>query len=126
MKSTSDCIQEDEIWLLLAELFFLDQDPEESAYIYTAEILKKNFWNKNKTKEVLIQLIAPNAGANLGFFIWPVIGEWQGFDKTDLVKKILITQKKRQLYPSWFFWISDFWCEKMLVELKMNDLLSKL
>ena len=37
---------------------------------------------------MLIKLVAPIAGANVGYLVYPVIGEWVAFDETWLVTSV--------------------------------------
>ncbi len=45
---------------------------------------------------VLIELVAPIAGANVGYLVYPVIGEWVAFDETWLVTKVRRWQALRK------------------------------
>jgi hypothetical protein len=75
---------EQRIWQALAELFFLDNEPQEIDFDNAAGLLKDAGWDRNKTRKMLIEFIAPVAGDNLAYLLWPVIGEWRGFDNSDL------------------------------------------
>ncbi len=119
-------ITKKQIWLALAELFFLDTEPSERDYEQVAEFLKSKGWSREKTEQTLIQLIAPNYGANVGFLIYPVLGEWAGFDSKVLEAKIVRTQNLRARYPNWYFTISDWLCRKMLKELNLESFLNRL
>lgn len=119
-------IAEKQIWLALAELFFLDTEPSEMDYERVAGLLKSNGWSREKTERTLIQLIAPNYAANLGFLIYPVIGEWAGFDGKVLESRVVQSQSLRVRYPNWYFSLSDWWCRKMLKALKLESFLNRL
>ncbi|MBL7543142.1 MAG: hypothetical protein JNL11_04965 [Bdellovibrionaceae bacterium] len=117
---------EEKIWIELANLFFLDTEPDEIAFKNVAHILKTNSWNKEKTELTLIQLIAPHAGANLGYLLWPVIGAWDEFNTTLLCDKIRKTRNLRTKHPNWYFLLSDWWCRRMLRQLDIDQLLRQL
>jgi len=115
-----------EIWLALAELFFLDTEPTDEDYARVATLLRKYGWDRNTTKMILIQSIAPHAGHNLGFLVWPAIGAWSGFDATVLGDRIRRSVALRRLLPDWRFILSDWWCQRMLTQLGIEKLLSLL
>lgn len=114
------------LWVALAELFFLDTEPQDNDFNRCAEMLKKAGWGSDKTRETLIKLVAPTGGSNLGFLIWPVIGAWSGFDKKTLCEKIQSTAMRRAKRPDWHFLVSDWYCERMLKALGMERLLVQL
>jgi len=115
--------QERELWGALAELFFLDTEPEDHDFERVLRLLTEANWRPERTRAALIELIAPIAGHNLGFLIYPVIGEWSGFDKADLCEKIQYLSERRARHPRWFFWLSDWYCARMLRKLGMDRLL---
>lgn len=114
------------LWLELAELFFIDTEMLEADFMRVAKLIKASNWDRSKVEETLVQLIAPHAGANVGYLFIPVIGEWSGFDLDDLCKKIERSQKLRKEKPSWYFTLSDWWCRRMLKNLGIDRLLSLL
>jgi hypothetical protein len=119
--------QEETIWLTLAELFFLDTEPNEQDFQHALTLLKDAEWTREKTNKVLVELIAPHYGANLGYLIVPVVAsEWAGFDKALLVSKIRHSVSLREKYPHWYFMLSDWWCAKLLHSLDINRLLNRL
>jgi hypothetical protein len=116
--------QEHPLWVALAELFFLDTESQNYDFDRVTRLLKEAKWSSQKTRRALIELIAPIAGHNLGFLIWPVIGEWAGFDQTDLCRRIQCLSERRKKWPKWFFCASDWYCERMLKQLDMDRLLN--
>ena len=115
---------EDEIlWIALAELFFLDTDPDEKNFLRVADLLRQSKWSREQTQEILIKYIAPNAGKNLGFLVYPVIGEWAGFDQDRLCDQIKRSKAMRAKRPGWYFLISDWWCKRILRRLGVERLL---
>ncbi len=66
-------------WLDLAELFFLDFEPDESDFENLAERLQRSGISRNLALKILTEEVAPVAGVNLGFGLYPTIGEWSGF-----------------------------------------------
>ena len=119
-------MQQDELWVALAELFFLDTEFNEEHFINLAARLKESGWDRERTEKELVQFIAPVAGANLGYLIWPVIGEWAGFDRTDLCAKIRSAAAHREKHPNWYFFLSDRHSRWMLKKLDAQRLLEKL
>jgi hypothetical protein len=122
----SDPINESTLCLALAELFFLDNEPSEMDFNRVTNLLNENHWTREQTRDVLVQLIAPNAGANLGFLIYPTVGEWAGFNQNSLYEKIQRSKKIRSNRPKWYFFLSDWWCGRMLRKLGMDRLLCRL
>lgn len=118
----SDPTHKHDIYLMLADLFFLDTDPHINDYKRAAEILKANSWSKQDTLSILI-VIAPIAGSNLGYLIYPVIGNWSGFDKHELCQKIEKSLYRRQSSPKWYFYLFDKYSMWMLKKLNVEDLL---
>src|SRR5262249_38906123 len=88
-------LSEEALWLLLAELFFLDTEPADGDFRRAADALKGAGWTRERAHTTLVELIAPIAGANLGYLLWPVIGEWVGFDRAHLSAKIRRSQALR-------------------------------
>ena len=118
--------QERELWVALAELFFLDTEPQDDDFDRVLRLLLAAKWTPGRTRATLVQLIAPVAGHNLGFLIYPVIGAWSGFDKIDLCRRIEGLAEKRAKRPRWYFWLSDWYCERMLRKLGIERLLKEL
>lgn len=114
-----------DLWLALAELFFLDTEPDHNDYRRVARLLHEAGWSEQDAIEALL-LIAPIAGANLGFLIYPVIGAWAGFDKASLCEKIEARAISRQRYPKWYFYLQDKYSLWMLKELKWELLQQEL
>lgn len=118
--------EQEKIWKTLAELFFLDNEPQESDFDYAAGLLKEAEWDRHKTRTTLVELIAPVAGDNLAYLLWPVIGIWSGFDSADLSQKIQKRIASRKMRPDWRYLFSDWYCERMLKKLGMDRLLNRL
>ena len=87
--------------LMLAELFFLDTEPDDLAFTRAAEALKEQRWTREQTYAFLLYEIAPVAGANLGYGIYPVIGEWAGFDREDFLDKLHTYQNRPRKNGLW-------------------------
>ena len=119
-------LNEEDIWLALAELFFLDIEHTENDFDRVLNLLRINNWSAEKTEATLVNYIAPNIGTNIGFLIYPAIGVWTAFDKEWLSKKIRKSILLRKNKPTWYFFISDWWCRRMLYKLGLKKLLSKL
>lgn len=116
----------DEIWQALAELFFLDTEKDSQDFKYVAKMLKDASWSREETLRTLVELIAPVAGSNLGYLIYPMIGEWAGFDKRQLCQEINKRLARRKKYPQWCFYLQDKYCAWMLKELHVSRLLKQL
>ncbi len=80
--------------LMLAELFFLDTEPDDLAFTRAAEMLKEQGWTREETYVFLLHDIAPVAGASLGYGIYLVMGEWAGFDREDFLSKLHAYQNR--------------------------------
>jgi hypothetical protein len=126
MVTEAQCTQEEEIWCTLAELFFLDTESTEGDFARVADLLKDNGWSRIQTEMTLLRLIAPNVAANLGWGLYPVIGEWAGFDRAWLSERIRRTKALRASRPKWFFTLSDWWSGRLLNRLGVENLLSRL
>jgi hypothetical protein len=116
----------EKVCLELANLFFLDTETDEKDFARVADLLKQTGWSRSQTEDVLIRLIAPNAGINLGYLLWPSIGEWAGFDESWLCDKVRHSIALRAQRPQWHFLISDWWCKRMLHQLGIDRLLNRL
>ena len=117
---------DEKFWIRLAELFFLDTELLDQAFVSLAADPKASKHKREQIQNFLVQCIAPHASANLGFLYYPVIGEWAGFDEKDLAKKVRRSMDLRKKYPKWFFMLSDLWCLKMLRQLSVDRLLDRL
>jgi hypothetical protein len=118
--------EQQKIWQTLAELFFLDNEPQEEDFDYAAGLLEDAGWDRNKTRKILVECIAPVAGANVGYLLWPVIGEWAGFDSADLYEKIQKRMLSKEIKPKWYYLFSDWYCERMLKTLGIERLINRL
>lgn len=105
---------QEDIWLQLAELFFLDTEPTAEDYQHIGRMLIENGWTPEYTFDFIIKYIAPKYAANLGYFIYPAIGEWSGFDREELVNEVNRMIFLRNKYPSWYFLFSDWWMKRIL------------
>lgn len=114
------------IWPALADLFFLDTEPQPESYRRTAALLKARGWKRPQTERTLLELIAPVAGGNLGYLVYPVIGEWAGFDPVWLNPRIEAHRQRRARWPRFRVRVSDFWCRRMLQQLEWQRLLDLL
>jgi len=121
----SNC-SEEKIWIALADLFFLDSEPNDEDFTRVAKLLKQANWSQTETEETLVQLIAPHAGANVGYLIWPVIGAWAGFDETWICERVRRSKSLRANRPHWHFLFSDWWSKRMLRQLGINRLLERI
>ena len=119
-------LSEEQVWVLLANLLFLDTEPLESEFRDAADALKRAGWTRQRVETVLIELVAPIAGANLGYLVYPVIGEWAGFDETWLVTKVRQGQARRKRLPRWWFWLSDRSMARIIRALGAERLLARL
>jgi hypothetical protein len=120
-------VNEELIWVTLADLFFLDAEPDERDFINAAELLKSHGWVRAKTQEVIIKYIAPHAAGNLGYLIFPIVaGNWSGFDQATLAAKVRRSIELRKSRPDWHFCLSDWWFKRMLVQLDILKLLDQL
>lgn len=110
--------------LALAELFFLDTEHDDVDYAGVAARLKHAGWDRARTHRELIELVAPAVSANLGHGVYPVIGEWAGFDKAWLRERIERRIALRARHPRWYFWLQDRHARWMLGQLGINRLLA--
>jgi hypothetical protein len=116
----------EEAWLLLAELFFLDTEPDELDYQRTAERLTRLGLCREEAEKILLYEVAPVAGANLGYLLWPVIGEWAGFDAADLCGKIGTYVKRRAARRGWHYFLQDRFMRWMVRQLEPEKLWSRM
>jgi hypothetical protein len=114
---------EQEIWPALADLFFLDTAVPSQQLRQVAQLLNDRGWSRQQVERTLVELVAPIAGANLGYLIYPSYGEWAGFDPDWLNERIGRRVRLRARLPRWRFWLSDFWCRRMLIQLRWERLL---
>jgi hypothetical protein len=117
---------EEEIWGALADLFFLDLETGPEDVDRVANLLRENGWSRKEVERTLVELIAPVAGGNVGYMLFPVNGIWTGFDTRWLGDRIARRRLARTTYPTYLFWLSDFWCRRMLRALDWEQLLERL
>ena len=113
-------------WLLLADLFFLDTEPSEEDYQATAAHLVRMGLGRKEAGEILLYEVAPIAGANLGYLLWPVIGVWDGFDAEHLCGKIRRYVERRAARPQWHYYLQDRFMRWMVRQLETEKLLSRM
>jgi hypothetical protein len=113
-------------WLLLADLFFLDIEADELDFQRAAERLAEIGIKQEEAGEILVQEVAPVAGSNLGYLIWPVIGIWSGFDAADLCGKIGAHVKRRAARPQWRYVLHDRFMRWMVRQLEPERLWSQM
>ena len=120
--------QERELWVALAELFFLDTRPQDDDFDRVVRLLVAANWTPEQTRTTLVQLIAPHAGQGFGLLAYPGgIGVFHSFfDKADLCQKVQRSSDLRSQHPKWYFFLSDWYCERMLRKLGMERLLTGL
>jgi len=111
-----------EIWVALAELFFLDTEPGEGEYVDVAAMLRRAGWSAEETRAALMAM-APVAGANLGYMVYPVLGEWAGFDRAALCGAIEARLARRQGRPDWLYYWQYRHARWMLRQLDVDRLL---
>jgi hypothetical protein len=107
----------EQVWLLLADLFFLDTEHPDAFYKSTAERLKRLGVTRQNAENILVYEVAPVAGANLGYLLWPVIGDWGGFEREALFSAIHAYVGRRALRPRWYYFLQDCWSRWMVRKL---------
>ena len=113
-------------WLLLADLFFLDTEPSEEDYQATAARLVEIGLGRKEATEILLYEVAPIAGANLGYLLYPVIGVWDGFDAEHLCGKIRRYVERRAARRQWHYYLQDRFMRWMVRQLEAEKLLSRM
>jgi hypothetical protein len=116
----------EEAWLLLADLFFLDTEHPDAIYQTAAKRLKRMGLGREDAEAILAYEVAPVAGANLGYLLYPVIGAWDGFERESLCHKIEAYLRRRAARPRWHYFLQDFWMRRMVRRLEPEKLLSRL
>ncbi|HUH83981.1 MAG TPA: hypothetical protein VLX85_05195 [Stellaceae bacterium] len=91
------------MWRLLADLLFLDTETLESEFRDAADALNHAGWTRAAGGDRAHRV----GGAHVGYLVYPVIGEWVGFDATGLVAKVRRRQALRKRLPRWWFWLAD-------------------
>jgi hypothetical protein len=118
---------QEEVWLLLADLFFLDTEHPDLFYQTGAERLKRMGLGREDVEAILVYEVAPVAGANLGYLLWPVIGaEWAYFEREPLCRKIRAYLERRAARPRWHYFGQDWSIRRMVRRLEPEKLLSRL
>ena len=113
----------EQVWLLLADLFFADTEHPDVFYKSTAESLKRLGVTRKDAGNILVYEVAPVAGANLGYWLWPVIGDWGGFEREALFSAIHAYLRRRALRPRWYYFLQDCWLHWMVTKLGSERLL---
>ncbi len=113
-------------WLLLAELFFLDTEPDELDYQRAAEGLLQMGLCREEAEKILIFEVAPIAADNLGYLLWPVIGVWDGFDDAHLCGRIRAYVERRAARPRWHYLLQDRFMRWMVRQLEPEKLWSRM
>ena len=121
-----NCADQEEVWLLLADLFFLDTEHDDTAYQTAEESLKRVGLGREAAETMLIYEVAPVAGRNLGYLLWPVIGAWDGFEREPLCRDIRAYLQRRAARPRWRYFLQDRWLRRMVRLLDSEKLLSRL
>lgn len=117
-------ITEQMLWYMLAELFFIDSDPSKREFDFVAESLLKKGWTREKTRQFLIEYIAPAAaGGGIKYYLWPAIAEWGGIDRDGLARKIEKMPKRRAKYPKFLLRWIDRLNERLLLMRGMDKFL---
>jgi hypothetical protein len=111
------------VWLLLADLFFLDTEHSDAVYESAAETLKRLGVKRRDAEDISIYEVAPLAGANFGYLLWPAIGEWAGFDREKLSSAIRSYLRRRASRPRWHYYLQDRWMRWMVKKLESERLL---
>ena len=81
---------------------------------------------RKEAGEILLYEVAPIAGANLGYLLWPVIGVWDGFDAEHLCGKIRRYVERRAARPQWHYFLQDRFMRWMVRQLETEKLLSRM
>jgi hypothetical protein len=116
--------QEDreQAWVLLADLFFLDTEPSDMDWKYTADRLKDMGLGREEIEEMLVREVAPVAGGNLGYLLYPVIGAWAGFGAPEIVGQIKLHLARRARGPQWRYRLEDRFMRWMVRRLEPGKL----
>lgn len=114
------------LWVELANLFFLDHDPQDSEYQEAIGKLRRAGWSKDVAKRFLVEHLAPALGGNVGFLIYPANGEWSCFRKEDVRDRVLRSVRRRRSRPGWVNKLCDAFFERMMRTLDVDRLLSGL
>jgi hypothetical protein len=117
---------QDDVWIELADLFFLDTEHPIEFYRRAAQRLRERGMTRTEVERILTDEVAPIAGANLGYLLWPGIGEWTGFDKESMCRRIREHLDRRSRCPQWLYWPLDLWLRRMVKKLQPERLLSLL
>jgi hypothetical protein len=115
-----------DVWLELAELFFLDTEHDDAWCEAVAKKLRERGLGKDEVERILIYEVAPIAGANFAYLAWPIIGEWGAFDREHLCRKIEGYLDRRARRPPWFYLGQDWWMRWMVRKLAPERLLDRL
>jgi hypothetical protein len=126
-RKIASMVNKEEIYLLLAALFFSGETASEKRFEEVAAVLKSAGWDRDRTEKVLLQLIAPHAKRNLGYGLPTVMGEWDLLDTDNLLPHVLRSEELREKYQSpYLFLIPDWLNKRLLRKLKIERLLNLL
>ena len=81
---------------------------------------------RKEAGEILLYEVAPIAGANLGYLMWPVIGVWDGFDAGHLCGKIRRYVERRAARRQWHYYLQDRFMRWMVRQLETEKLLGRM
>ena len=104
----------------------IDTEHPDSLYKSTADRLKRLGVSRQIAENILVYEAAPIAGVNLGYLLWPVIGNWGGFEREALFSTIRSYVRRRASRPRWSYFLQDCWLRWMVTRLGSERLLDLL
>ncbi|MDR0779216.1 MAG: hypothetical protein LBF16_00765 [Pseudomonadales bacterium] len=107
------------LWIALADLFFLDTEPDEADFKRVAALIKAEAWTRKRVETTLVQWIAPQVAGNL----FSVAGVWAGFDSAWLVARVRRSQALRAKRPAWHFLLADWYYGRIIRTIGISRLL---
>lgn len=116
---TSNSAETDpQIWLALADLFFLDDGHDDAEFDQVAGLLRDHGWSSERTERFLVEYIAPVFAANL----WVVAGAWGTFGEECVKERVGKAIRKRARLPRWWLEFRDWRYRRMIRELDWEKL----